>query len=87
MQLWRTKSEYATLMVVDEGRKRVILIAACISRSPEVDAVGRQKFSGIRVRDFRRNCSGGKNHGENRFPLAGQVIAKVYQCECDGISL
>jgi hypothetical protein len=27
---WRIKSEYATLIVVDEGRKRVILIAACI---------------------------------------------------------
>jgi hypothetical protein len=28
--LWRTKSEYARLVAVDEGRKRVILIAACI---------------------------------------------------------
>jgi hypothetical protein len=30
IHLWRIKSEYATLIVVDEGRKRVILIAACI---------------------------------------------------------
>jgi len=28
--LWRTKGEYATLVSVDEGRKRVLLIAACI---------------------------------------------------------
>jgi len=28
--VWRTKSEYATLVGVDEGRKRVLLIAACI---------------------------------------------------------
>jgi hypothetical protein len=28
--LWRIKDEYTRLVVVDEGRKRVILIAACI---------------------------------------------------------
>ena len=28
--LWRTKSESATLPLVDEGRKRVLLIAAAI---------------------------------------------------------
>jgi hypothetical protein len=28
--LWRTKSERTRLIVMDEGRKRVILIAACI---------------------------------------------------------
>jgi hypothetical protein len=28
--MWRTKSEYATLVDVDEGRKRVLLIAASI---------------------------------------------------------
>jgi hypothetical protein len=28
--LWRIKGEYATLVYVDEGRKRVLLIAACI---------------------------------------------------------
>jgi hypothetical protein len=30
IQLKRIKSEYTRLVVVDEGRKRVILIAACI---------------------------------------------------------
>ena len=28
--LWRIKSEYVTLIRVEEGRKRVLLIAACI---------------------------------------------------------
>jgi hypothetical protein len=52
-------------MTVDEGRKRVILIAALHSCSPEVDAVGRQKLSGIGIGDLGCDLAGGKNHGED----------------------
>ena len=43
--MWRTKGEYATLVSVDEGRKRVLLIAASILASRKLA----QYDSGARV--------------------------------------
>jgi hypothetical protein len=46
------------------------------SGSQEVDAVGRQKLSGIGIGNLGCDLAGGKNHGEDWFALAGPVVAE-----------
>ena len=53
--------------VMDEGRKRVILIAAAISRVTEVVTVRRREEGACHsLRDFRRGAMGRVDHEGNR---------------------
>lgn len=63
--LWRTKSEYATLVSVDEGRKRVLLIAACILAARKLT-----QWDG-------RNSPAAESAIADAIALAERIMAKI----------
>jgi hypothetical protein len=62
---WRIKGEYVTLMIVDEGRKRVILIAACILAARKLT-----QWDG-------RNSSASESAISDAIALAERIMAKI----------
>ena len=65
IQLWRTKGEHVTLLVVDEGRKRVILIAACILAARKLT-----QWDG-------RNSPASESAISDAISLAERIMAKI----------
>ena len=63
--LWRTKHEEARLLVVDEGRKRLILIAACILAARKLSQLD------------GRNSPASKRAISAAIALAERIIAKI----------
>jgi len=62
---WRTNGEYIKLMVVDEGRKRVILIAACILAARKL------------IQWDGRNSSASESAISDAISLADRIMAKI----------
>jgi len=63
--LWRIKSEYATLADMDEGRKRVLLIAACILAARKLT-----QWDG-------RNSPASESAISDAIALAERIMAKI----------
>jgi ribulose bisphosphate carboxylase small subunit len=63
--LWRTKGEYARLIGVDEGRKRVLLIAACILAARKLS-----QWDG-------RNSPASESTMFDAIALAERIMAKI----------
>jgi hypothetical protein len=63
--LWRIKGEYATLVSVDEGRKRVLLIAACILAARKLT-----QWDG-------RNSPASESAISDAIALAERIMAKI----------
>jgi hypothetical protein len=62
---WRTNGEYIKLMVVDEGRKRVILIAACILAARKL------------IQWDGRNSPASESAISDAISLADRIMAKI----------
>ena len=63
--VWRMKGEYARLVYVDEGRKRVLLIAACILAARKLT-----QWDG-------RNSSASEAAISDAIALAERIMAKI----------